>query len=173
MTGMNWSSADLVEKLMWDGVEEWVLPHAAVKLKGINGESEDFDLTNSSTFILIQLHSTLTPTVNINGILSLLLPKPTGYWDWWTGTYWMTAALVPLLRKSEIKSVVVISSIAATANQRYVLLGSQDWSSRATSSLTYGVSKVGYTWKTPIETQSWFQAGGRSICIIWKYRALI
>ena len=30
----------------------------------------------------------------------------------------MTAALVPLLRKSEIKSVVVISSIAATANQR-------------------------------------------------------
>lgn len=57
----------------------------------------------------------------------------------------MTAALVPLLRKSEIRSVVVISSIAATANQRYVptiptvVKGLID---RATSSLTYGVSKV-------------------------------
>jgi hypothetical protein len=30
----------------------------------------------------------------------------------------MTAALVPLLKRSEIKSVIVISSIAATANQR-------------------------------------------------------
>ncbi|KAK6903846.1 hypothetical protein I203_107354 [Kwoniella mangroviensis CBS 8507] len=45
------------------------------------------------------------------------------------GVYFMTAALVPLMRKSDIKSVIVIGSVAALANQRSV------------SSLTYGVSK--------------------------------
>ncbi|ORX38887.1 hypothetical protein BD324DRAFT_295947 [Kockovaella imperatae] len=46
------------------------------------------------------------------------------------GVYFMTAGLVPLLRKSEDPSVIVISSIAAIANQRPV------------STLTYGVSKA-------------------------------
>ncbi|CAD6583856.1 MAG: hypothetical protein TREMPRED_003669 [Tremellales sp. Tagirdzhanova-0007] len=46
------------------------------------------------------------------------------------GVYFMTAALVPLLRKAEMPSVVVISSVAAVANQRPI------------STLTYGVSKV-------------------------------
>ncbi|WWD07787.1 hypothetical protein V865_005891 [Kwoniella europaea PYCC6329] len=45
------------------------------------------------------------------------------------GVYFMTAALVPLLRRSDIRSVIVIGSVAALANQRSV------------SSLTYGVSK--------------------------------
>ncbi|WWC59360.1 uncharacterized protein I303_101912 [Kwoniella dejecticola CBS 10117] len=46
------------------------------------------------------------------------------------GVYFMTAALVPLLRKSDIRSVIVIGSVAALANQRPV------------STLTYGVSKA-------------------------------
>ncbi|KAK1921507.1 hypothetical protein DB88DRAFT_498088 [Papiliotrema laurentii] len=46
------------------------------------------------------------------------------------GAYFLTAGLVPLLRKSPDPSVIIISSIAAIANQRPV------------SSLTYGVSKA-------------------------------
>ncbi|RXK37483.1 hypothetical protein M231_05204 [Tremella mesenterica] len=46
------------------------------------------------------------------------------------GPYFLTAAFVPLLKKSEIKSVVIIGSVAAIANQRPV------------STLTYGVSKA-------------------------------
>ncbi|KAK8845621.1 hypothetical protein IAR55_006337 [Kwoniella newhampshirensis] len=46
------------------------------------------------------------------------------------GVYFMTAGLIPLLRKSNLKSVIVIGSVAAFANQRSV------------SSLTYGVSKA-------------------------------
>ncbi|WWD22570.1 hypothetical protein CI109_107063 [Kwoniella shandongensis] len=46
------------------------------------------------------------------------------------GVYFMTAGFIPLLRKSETKSVIVIGSVAAFANQRSV------------SSLTYGVSKA-------------------------------
>lgn len=32
----------------------------------------------------------------------------------------MTCALIPLLRKSDLRSVVIIASIAGLANQRYV-----------------------------------------------------
>nr|ODN92865.1 hypothetical protein L204_05034 [Cryptococcus depauperatus CBS 7855] len=46
------------------------------------------------------------------------------------GVYFMTAALVPYLRKSEDPSVVVIASIAGLANQR------------AMASISYSVSKV-------------------------------
>ncbi|WVN91190.1 uncharacterized protein L203_106447 [Cryptococcus depauperatus CBS 7841] len=46
------------------------------------------------------------------------------------GVYFMTAALVPYLRKSEDPSVVVIASIAGLANQR------------AMASVSYSVSKV-------------------------------
>ncbi|KAK8847354.1 hypothetical protein IAR55_005211 [Kwoniella newhampshirensis] len=46
------------------------------------------------------------------------------------GVYFMTAALVPLLRKSEDPSVVVIASIAGLANQR------------AMGSVSYGTSKA-------------------------------
>ncbi|RSH92083.1 hypothetical protein EHS25_008495 [Saitozyma podzolica] len=47
------------------------------------------------------------------------------------GVYFMTAAMVPMLRKSDDPSVIIISSVAAFANQRPV------------STLTYGVSKAG------------------------------
>jgi hypothetical protein len=56
----------------------------------------------------------------------------------------MTAAMVPMLRKSDDPSVIIISSVAAFANQRsvwravVVLLTT----SRPVSTLTYGVSKV-------------------------------
>ncbi|OWZ27331.1 hypothetical protein LQV05_002408 [Cryptococcus neoformans] len=46
------------------------------------------------------------------------------------GPYFMTCALVPLLRKSDLRSVVIIASIAGLANQR------------ATGSVSYGVSKA-------------------------------
>lgn len=45
--------------------------------------------------------------------------------------FFLTAQLLPLLRKSEAASVIVIASIAGLANQR------------AMGSVTYGVSKVG------------------------------
>ncbi|KAL0240475.1 hypothetical protein I308_106269 [Cryptococcus tetragattii IND107] len=46
------------------------------------------------------------------------------------GPYFMTCALIPLLRKSDLRSVVIIASIAGLANQR------------AMGSVSYGVSKV-------------------------------
>ncbi|OXG10875.1 hypothetical protein C367_06700 [Cryptococcus neoformans Ze90-1] len=46
------------------------------------------------------------------------------------GPYFMTCALIPLLRKSDLRSVVIIASIAGLANQR------------ATGSVSYGVSKA-------------------------------
>lgn len=47
-----------------------------------------------------------------------------------SGPYFLTSALVPLLRAAPSPSVIIVSSIAAVANQRPV------------SSLTYGVSKA-------------------------------
>jgi len=47
------------------------------------------------------------------------------------GVYFMTTLLIPLLRKSDNPSVVIIASIAGLANQRTM------------GSLTYGVSKAG------------------------------
>ncbi|RSH91994.1 hypothetical protein EHS25_009365 [Saitozyma podzolica] len=47
------------------------------------------------------------------------------------GVYFMTAALLSLLRKAEDPNVIVIASIAGLANQR------------ATGSMTYGASKAG------------------------------
>lgn len=46
------------------------------------------------------------------------------------GPYFMTCALIPLLRKSDLRSVVIIASIAGLANQR------------AMGSVSYGVSKA-------------------------------
>ncbi|OXC64196.1 hypothetical protein AYX13_06334 [Cryptococcus neoformans] len=46
------------------------------------------------------------------------------------GPYFMTCALIPLLRRSDLRSVVIIASIAGLANQR------------ATGSVSYGVSKA-------------------------------
>ncbi|OXH21709.1 hypothetical protein J008_06728 [Cryptococcus neoformans] len=46
------------------------------------------------------------------------------------GPYFMTCALIPLLRRSDLPSVVIIASIAGLANQR------------ATGSVSYGVSKA-------------------------------
>lgn len=62
----------------------------------------------------------------------------------------MTCALIPLLRKSDLRSVVIIASIAGLANQRYVSKIFPVWqydadfelTSRAMGSVSYGVSKV-------------------------------
>jgi NAD(P)-dependent dehydrogenase (short-subunit alcohol dehydrogenase family) len=48
------------------------------------------------------------------------------------GVFFLTAAFLPLLRKSDSPSVINIASIAGLANQR------------ATGSLMYGVSKVSH-----------------------------
>lgn len=67
-----------------------------------------------------------------------------------SGPYFMTCALIPLLRKSDLRSVVIIASIAGLANQRYVSKIFPVWqydadfelTSRAMGSVSYGVSKV-------------------------------
>nr|ODN88548.1 hypothetical protein L203_02551 [Cryptococcus depauperatus CBS 7841] len=94
------NNADEVEKLLWEG----------------HDEQRRFQLFQLQLGLFIcklaaDTSNHLQP-VNVNGV------------------YFMTAALVPYLRKSEDPSVVVIASIAGLANQR------------AMASVSYSVSKV-------------------------------
>ncbi|OCF37387.1 hypothetical protein I317_04502 [Kwoniella heveanensis CBS 569] len=100
----NHDDPDQVQKLLWEGHED-----------------DDFNYSNS---------------INVNGelvyrdsrassiIADLIISTH------FAGVYFTTAALVPLLRKSDSPSVVVIASIAGLANQR------------AMGTVSYGVSKV-------------------------------
>ncbi|EAL17147.1 hypothetical protein CNBN2390 [Cryptococcus deneoformans B-3501A] len=98
------NNPDEVEKLLWEGHDD-----------------DDFNYSNA---ININGKHDKTPT---HLLAQRYLADPTLLLQ---GPYFMTCALIPLLRKSDLRSVVIIASIAGLANQR------------ATGSVSYGVSKA-------------------------------